>query len=323
MLAAVILLSISPLVFPSPVSQVNILPLGDVKLEPAHRKLPVFNKTLKAIAPYTDAFARHKMFPLAAAAYSDNPQECLDNNLSKAKVLGMVFAKCETDEKVSMCVGYVAVSPLDKSIIVSFRGTNSFLQLVVEVNHVVLKRKHEAAIDGTVGAYFYNVFEQLWTTGLNKIVSKAVKQYPEYEFWITGHSLGGAVASIAATEIMAQFDVPQERLKVITFGQPRTGDNEYANYYPNAVPLAYRVNHNLDLVAHIPPQKFEDYFHHGSEVWYANKMEKEDSPFKVCDEGESNKCSNKMMFPISINDHLHYFNEYVSTFGVNGCKWSK
>ncbi|CAD5223321.1 unnamed protein product [Bursaphelenchus okinawaensis] len=312
-----VILLLLPLIASSPL---NVILPQKIELK-SLEKATELNSTV-LYSPYSDEFARHKMFPLAAAAYSDNPQQCLDNNFNKAKVLGMVYAKCEEDEKVSLCVGYVAVSPIDKAIIVSFRGTNSFLQLVVEVNHVVLKRKHEAAIDGLVGAYFYNVFDQLWSNGLKNIVSKAVKQYPGYELWVTGHSLGGAVASIAATEIMIEYQIPQEKVKLITFGQPRTGDIKYANFYPNSIPEAYRVNHNRDLVAHVPPEKFEDYYHHGSEVWYPNNMQDGDSAFSVCNEGESNKCSNKNFFLMSINDHVHYFNEYVSTFGVNGCIWS-
>jgi hypothetical protein len=47
---------------------------------------------------------------------------------------------------------------------------------------------------------------------------------------VTGHSLGGAVASIAAGTIVASNPSLSNRLLLVTFGQPRTGDEGYANY---------------------------------------------------------------------------------------------
>lgn len=41
---------------------------------------------LTAYAAYSDSFARNKMLPLSAAAYSDHPQECLKNTFSSAQV---------------------------------------------------------------------------------------------------------------------------------------------------------------------------------------------------------------------------------------------
>jgi predicted lipase len=41
---------------------------------------------------------------------------------------------------------------------------------------------------------------------------------------ITGHSLGGALASLAAAEICSSGKISPQNIKLLTFGQPRTGN---------------------------------------------------------------------------------------------------
>ena len=53
---------------------------------------------------------------------------------------------------------------------------------------------------------------------------------------MTGHSLGGALAAIAARHIQMDIiaDHP-ERIHLLTLGQPRTGDEKWANLAESAV----------------------------------------------------------------------------------------
>ncbi|CAD5227423.1 unnamed protein product [Bursaphelenchus xylophilus] len=271
---------------------------------------------------FLDAFARNKMFPLAAAAYSDDPQLCLTNSFQDAKMVGIVFAKCQNSNFSTLCSGYVAVSPADKAVIVSFRGTNNFLQLVTEVGNVAFFNRHRAPTNGMVAQYFYDVFEQLWYGGIEKLVNKAITSNPEFDVWLTGHSLGGAVASITATKVMVDYKLPTARVKLITFGQPRTGDNVFSKTFPDIVPTSYRVNHKHDVVPHVPPRGYVGYNHHFTEVWYPSKMT-DGAKFKICEGEESPKCSNSVLLPVSVLDHITYYNEFVPVFGIRGCKWSK
>jgi hypothetical protein len=39
----------------------------------------------------------------------------------------------------------------------------------------------------------------------------------------------------------------------------------------------------------------------------------------VCNDGESNECSDKQWLDVSISDHLHYFDKVVSGYGSDGC----
>ena len=46
---------------------------------------------------------------------------------------------------------------------------------------------------------------------------------------VTGYSLGGALATIAAADIKINIK-PSNRVRVITFGQPRVGNEDFSNW---------------------------------------------------------------------------------------------
>ncbi|CAJ0596579.1 unnamed protein product [Cylicocyclus nassatus] len=72
------------------------------------------------------------------------------------------------------------------------------------------------------------------------------------------------------------------RIKLMTFGQPRTGDQKFAESV-NKMNYAFRVIHDNDLVPQVPPKKF-GYTHHKKEVYYGQTME--NGIFKVCNKDE-------------------------------------
>ena len=57
-------------------------------------------------------------------------------------------------------------------------------------------------------------------------ISDQIAKYPDYSLISTGHSLGGALASIAGVSLASNF--PDTSLRLFTYGQPRTGNVEYA-----------------------------------------------------------------------------------------------
>lgn len=55
------------------------------------------------------------------------------------------------------------------------------------------------------------------------------KKHPAYKLVLVGHSLGGAVAALAALEIRHRR--PDWNLSVTTFGEPRIGNEAFVNYF--------------------------------------------------------------------------------------------
>lgn len=66
--------------------------------------------------------------------------------------------------------------------------------------------------------------------------------------WVTGHSMGGALANLIANEFCSEGRVPVAG--TYTFGAPRVGDAAFAEL---CLAPHYRVENQHDLVPHIPP----------------------------------------------------------------------
>lgn len=119
---------------------------------------------------------------------------------------------------------------------------------------------------GKVSKYFGDAFLTLWTSGMKDDVTALIQKYPNYEIWVTGHSLGGSMASLAASYIVANKIKTGDKVKLITYGQPRTGNTAWAVAHDAQMAYSYRVTHNRDVVPHIPEEGLEDYKHHKAEV---------------------------------------------------------
>ncbi|MEO8498912.1 MAG: lipase family protein [Planctomycetota bacterium] len=71
--------------------------------------------------------------------------------------------------------------------------------------------------------------------------------------WITGHSLGGALAVLAAARLKLQGITPH----VYTYGQPRVGLGEFAErFHPELPDRLWRFINQSDVVPRVPPGLF-------------------------------------------------------------------
>nr|ADN00779.1 class 3 lipase protein [Haemonchus contortus] len=267
---------------------------------------------------YSDMEARTEMFPLAAAAYSKQPQDCLNNRYTNATLKRQLFVVCGPLGRSDMCSGFTAVLHDKKAIVISFRGTTAFIQLVMEADQSVFYRKIPWIGGGYVSKFFYDGFITLWKAGIGDDFQALRTQYPTYDVWVTGHSLGAALASLASSYIITVNKVPSESVKLVTFGQPRVGDTTYAMAHDDQLAFSFRLVHWRDLVPHVPPLLFLDYYRHKSEVFYQDNMAVGVN-FTVCYANESPNCSDGLQFPTSIWDHIHYFNVHVGHYGKHGC----
>ena len=86
-------------------------------------------------------------------------------------------------------------------------------------------------------------------------VLKAAKDTPHKKVVCVGHSLGGALATLAAMDI--RLNVPGKEVSCYTFGSPKVGDANFAAHYNQCVPQTTRVVNASDLVPNIPPFGYE------------------------------------------------------------------
>ena len=91
---------------------------------------------------------------------------------------------------------------------------------------------------------FWQTLDQAWEQVLSQVRPELAKGG---QLWVTGHSLGGALAVLAAARLSGESMAPSA---VYTFGAPRVGDSDFGRAYP--APL-YRVENGNDIVCHVPP----------------------------------------------------------------------
>ena len=120
---------------------------------------------------------------------------------------------------------------------------------------------------GGVSKYFLDAFTDIWDAGMKNDFFSLKNANPDYELWVTGHSLGAAMACIAAATISSYKYVPQDKIKLITYGEPRVGNAAYVTVTDKLLPYVFRVVHAHDMVPHLPPKGMLGYYHHKAEVW--------------------------------------------------------
>ncbi len=97
-----------------------------------------------------------------------------------------------------------------------------------------------------VHAGFINAYKSVRNEILQSFLSSNKK-----ELWCFGHSLGGAMATLASLDI--QYNFPGVLIKVVTFGCPRVGNKYFANSYSHRVPDNTRIINGNDPVTRLPP----------------------------------------------------------------------
>jgi hypothetical protein len=107
---------------------------------------------------------------------------------------------------------------------------------------------------GKVHRGFKNALDEVWddlAVYIEKLHQKGLK------IWFGGHSLGAALATLAA-------DRCPYAAGVYTIGSPRVGDSDFRDQYHVQ---AYRIVNNSDIVAKVPPKGF---YRHVGEIRFIN-----------------------------------------------------
>lgn len=157
-------------------------------------------------------------------------------------------------------------------IVVAFRGTCS----LSNAKHDLMIRREPW--DAMSASYWLTTSEthacvqhgylQVWHALEQFVVSTVTKIASEgrgHMIYCTGHSLGGALAVMAAYVLqqkLSRMHYPFPEPTVYTFGMPKIGNRQFANEYRRKVPRTFRVVNESDVVSFI---NFKD-THVGIEV---------------------------------------------------------
>lgn len=151
---------------------------------------------------------------------------------------------------------------------------------------------------------FYNLFQSL-KPNIYSAVNNLVNKYHTNQLFITGHSLGAALATINAFDVKYQNE-PYQIFTLTTFGSPRVGNAAFVDAFSRYGISSIRVTHYYDIVPHVP-ENFLDYYHVSQEVWYNEA----NSDYTLCSDGDNKEdpyCSDSCAPTkcTSISDHMNY-----------------
>ncbi|MFC1510205.1 Mbeg1-like protein [Candidatus Omnitrophota bacterium] len=132
-------------------------------------------------------------------------------------------------------------------LILVFKGTKEAPDWLVNID--------SKKIVGPWGSYvhrgFYKALMENWSK-TSSILRKFQSSFQE-PLWIAGHSLGGALATLAA----AQFNCEKRRVKAMySFGSPRLGNKLFCDEFNLRIP-SVRFVHNEDIVPRVPKFSYE------------------------------------------------------------------
>ncbi|MFT3805517.1 lipase family protein [Arenimonas sp.] len=135
-------------------------------------------------------------------------------------------------------------------------------------------------------------------------------------WWIAGHSLGGALALLAASRLREEAE--QRIAAVLSFGQPKVGDATFVSRLEE-LPV-YRIVHGCDVVPTLPPAAFG--FAHTSREHVIDAARRADYPRAVfnhiADYAQRWRQGLGALTPLALLDHApiyyatHCYNEYVA-----------
>lgn len=137
----------------------------------------------------------------------------------------------------------------NKKIYIVFRGTEPTSKK--DIIRDILFFKTKSTTEGNVHSGFRDGLDKVWTP-----IKAFLRKYSGLPVICTGHSLGGAFASILASRIKAKL--------LVTFGSPRVGDKTWVK--ANTV-KHYRFVNNNDIVPSLP---FKFMFAHHGKLMYFN-----------------------------------------------------
>ncbi|KAG9392088.1 Lipase (class 3) [Carpediemonas membranifera] len=265
------------------------------------------------VAEYSQAYAHHSM-ELACVAYCNNDELVDSWSCPMCKQLPQIdYAHSIRDDAESVIVVIMTEQTDSGKILhVAFRGTVDIKNWVEDFKAWQEKFDEwpECKVhDGFARAY--RAVEEQIRREVQLLMAKgditAVRT--------TGHSLGGAIATLCAVDLRTSGIVDRDTfLGTYTFGEPRVGNPDYVDLVEGTLDEHYRVVHWQDLVPMVPPHMLGIYHHAANEVWYNEDM----SDYRICDgSGEDPTCSLSQPTWVghvdySIDCHLHYLGIFTS-----------
>ncbi|KAF7311869.1 Lipase-3 domain-containing protein [Mycena indigotica] len=227
--------------------------------QPAHVLATSASNTENEPAPITaDIFADLlHYFKYASSAYSP---VCLRPN-GNALVL-------QFGNQLSDIQGFIARDDHRKELVVALRGSASITDILLDAA-IVLVPFLTPGVKLPAGARVHAGFLTAWDTVAPQITAALAVQrqlHPGHRLVTVGHSLGGALATLAAVSLLQLFTASPilDQTRTYSYGAPRAGNTVFADWVNEEMgSRAFRVVHADDGVPTMIPTSL-GYHHHGN-----------------------------------------------------------
>lgn len=217
-------------------------------------------------------------------------------------------------------LAFLAISPATSELILSVRGTTSLTNWLDDVLWARAATSLCSGCEAHLG--FLTAYSEL-VAAINASLVTALARYPSYRIVVTGHSLGGAVATLLALHLrdalrglLLLLDPGRGGgIALYTYGSPRVGNRALAAYVTQqqsgtASGGNYRVTHAADGVPRVPPA-IADYRHVAPEYWLTpgpdGRTVYDPRLVAVCKGYASGRCNaGTPWWEVDIPSHLYY-----------------
>jgi Lipase (class 3) len=256
---------------------------------------PAFGDSIAHVSPIEDIAPvgpgaydpelAYLMSVVSAWAYAD--EQALAAKLPHYGIQGAHVRRVsvQNDALLVVATAYLVQSKSGKVGVLAFRGTDPASFVTIFADGEVMQRPF---VGHGVHAGFYSNVEAVWDD-VSEALAAALQgahldehgarvELPNKleRLYITGHSLGGAMAVLAAARLFGRGYEALEPKKLIqgvyTFGQPMVGDRGFADACGHAFgPKLFRHVFRADVVPHLPPKSGIPYAHTGRE-WRSDSV---------------------------------------------------
>ncbi|KAL4435114.1 hypothetical protein ABPG74_003607 [Tetrahymena malaccensis] len=212
----------------------------------------------------------------------------------------------ENKEKNSQ--GFCGYNPVQNQIVIAIRGTDNLNNWITNLKAFPVD--FPSCVECQIHMGFRDHAQSV-QEDINLCVKSILKQYINAKIVITGHSLGGAIATLVSIEVLKYLKT-KDQVSVYTFGAPKIGNQNFVDYLNQQIPNSYRIVNYYDAVPHLPFKQILDFKHHGYEIWMTNPDSL--NQFKVChsQQLEHQGCSSQVsLLNFSIKNHISYFGIYT------------
>lgn len=139
----------------------------------------------------------------------------------------------------------------EQANVLIYRGTqrgNEWLQ-TVRASQIGNSRQKAFEFKGKIHHGFAKIYAQL----AEPTLKAAQALDPSVPLYVSGHSLGSPLATLAAMDIALRIPTLKDQIRLYSYAGPRVGNPDFAEAYNQLIPNSYRIVNLADPTPLVPP----------------------------------------------------------------------